>query len=341
MTATPPTADAQALLDRAARVGVHRLAIPTPFAVGRVNCWLIDDEPLTLLDAGPNSGKALDALERALGDHGRRVEDLQRIVVSHQHMDHEGLVEILARRSGAEVCAIAPLAPWLARFGEEMEADDVFGGQMMLRHGLPREVVRVLRAVSAAFRGWGAPATVTSELHHGGTLDFAARTLRVWHRPGHSPTDTVLHDEGAGLLLAADHLIRHISSNPLLTRPRDGGAGARPRALMIYLESMAATRAMEGVEVVLPGHGEPFTDPAGLLDERVRMHERRAAKIAGLIRHEPRTAYELGQALWGNVAVTQAYLCLSEVLGHVDLLLDRGEVVEEDAGEGVVRFSAA
>jgi hypothetical protein len=71
------------------------------------------------------------------------------------------------------------------------------------------------------------------------------------------------------------------------------------------------------------------------------MHERRAAKIAGLIRHEPRTAYELGQTLWGNVAVTQAYLCLSEVLGHVDLLLDRGEVVEEDAGEGLVRFSAA
>ncbi len=340
MAATPPTAPAQALLDRAAQAGVHRLAIPTPFAVGRVNCWLIEDEPLTLLDTGPNSGKALDTLERALGDHGRRVEDLERIVVSHQHIDHEGLVEILARRSGAEVCAIAPLAPWLARFGEEMEADDVFGEQMMLRHGLPRDVVRVLRAVSAAFRGWGAPATVTRELHHGGTLDFATRTLRVWHRPGHSPTDTVLHDERAGLLLAADHLIHHISSNPLLTRPRDGGAGARPRALMIYLESMAATRAMEGVEVVLPGHGEPFTDTAGLLDERVRMHERRAAKIAGLIRHEPRTAYELGQALWGNVAVTQAYLCLSEVLGHVDLLLDRGEVVEEDAGEGIVRFSA-
>ena len=43
-----------------------RLAIPTPFAVGRVNCYLIEDDPLTLVDAGPNSGKALDALERAL-----------------------------------------------------------------------------------------------------------------------------------------------------------------------------------------------------------------------------------------------------------------------------------
>ena len=49
----------------ASEAGIHRLAIPTPFAVGRVNCYLIDDEPLTLVDAGPNSGRALDELQRA------------------------------------------------------------------------------------------------------------------------------------------------------------------------------------------------------------------------------------------------------------------------------------
>jgi glyoxylase-like metal-dependent hydrolase (beta-lactamase superfamily II) len=56
--------------------GIHCLPIPTPFAVGRVNCYLIDDEPLTLVDTGPNSGKALDELEQALRAHGRRIEDL-------------------------------------------------------------------------------------------------------------------------------------------------------------------------------------------------------------------------------------------------------------------------
>jgi hypothetical protein len=40
------------------------------------------------------------------------------------------------------------------------------------------------------------------------------------------------------------------------------------------------------------------------------------------------------------VAVTQAYLTLSEVLGHIDLLLDDGCVVQEET-EGVVRFSPA
>ena len=85
---------------------IHCLPIPTPFAVGRVNCYLIEDDPLTLVDTGPNSGKALDALERALDEHGRRIEDLERIVITHQHIDHLGLVGILADRSGAEVCAL-------------------------------------------------------------------------------------------------------------------------------------------------------------------------------------------------------------------------------------------
>ena len=67
--------------------------------------------------------------------------------------------------------------------------------------------------------------------------------------------------------------------------------------------------------------GRPTTST--LIDERFALHERRARKIAGLIAERPRTAYEIAQALWGNVAVTQAYLTLCEVLGHVDLLLER------------------
>jgi glyoxylase-like metal-dependent hydrolase (beta-lactamase superfamily II) len=324
------------LASSAPDAGVHCLAIPTPFAVGRVNCYLIEDEPLTLLDTGPNSGKALDELETALAAHGHRVEDLGRIVVSHQHMDHLGLVDILARRSGAEVCALDLLAPWIASFGSNMEADDQFAEGLMARHGIPEDVRFALRAVSHSYRGWGAAATVTHELHDGGTLEFAHRTLRVHHRPGHSPSDTVLHDEASGLLLAGDHLIKHISSNPLVTRPLDG-SDERPHALVAYLASLRATQAMD-LELVLPGHGEPVVDHRTLIDERFRGHERRAAKLLGLIEERPRTAYELAHELWGNVAVTQAYLTLSEVLGHVDLLVDAGQVAEVLDRDGVAHF---
>ena len=157
------------------------------------------------------------------------------------------------------------------------------------------------------------------------------------HRPGHSPSDTVFLDESRSILLAADHLIKHISSNPLLARPLGADAdfsGPRPQALVTYIASLEETRAMD-LSLVLPGHGQPIVDHVTLIDERFRLHRRRAEKIHGLIASEPRTAHEIAQELWGNVAVTQAYLTLSEVLGHVDLLLADGRVVEQEK-DGVV-----
>jgi len=66
------------LLARAAEAGIHCLAIPTPFAVGRVNCWLIEDEPLTLLDTGPLLRLNLEARSRELME-AKRDEVLELI----------------------------------------------------------------------------------------------------------------------------------------------------------------------------------------------------------------------------------------------------------------------
>jgi glyoxylase-like metal-dependent hydrolase (beta-lactamase superfamily II) len=316
---------------------IHCLPIPTPFMVGRVNVYLIEDDPLTLVDTGPNSGKALDELERALADHGRRVEDLELIVLTHQHLDHQGLAQILARRSGADVAALDRLVPLLERFAEFNEADDAFAEALMLRHGLSPDVAVALRSVSRAFRAWGSSVEVTRTLTDGGVLELRDRALQVFHRPGHSPTDTIFWDAQRGELIAGDHLIKHISSNPLITRTLDDG-DERLQALVTYMDSLRKTRELPAKRV-LSGHGDPIDDHVALIDERFRMHERRAVKILGLIAERPRTAHDLALALWGNIAVTQAFLTLSEVLGHVDLLLNRGQVREIDR-DGVSVFEA-
>ena len=325
--------------------GIVRLAIPTPFQVGRVNAYLIEDSPLTLIDSGPNSAKALDELEQALASRGHAVEDIELLVITHQHMDHFGLASILARRSGAEVAALDQLAPFLSSYSEQTDLEDRFAEGTMLRHGIPPEIVTALRAVSAGFRAWGSKVEVSRPLADGSQLQLRDRTLHVLHRPGHSPSDTVFLDESQSILLSADHLIAHISSNPLLARPLGAGEeyqsppAPRPQALVTYLDSLQRTRAMD-LSLVLPGHGPPIIDHIALIDERFRLHRRRAEKIHGLIASQPRTAHEIAQELWGNVAVTQAYLTLSEVLGHVDLLLQDGRVVELER-DGVVRFQAA
>jgi glyoxylase-like metal-dependent hydrolase (beta-lactamase superfamily II) len=328
------------LVSSAPDAGIRTFSIPTPFAVGRVNCYLIEDDPLTLIDTGPNSGMSLDAMDVMLHDAGHDIADLERIVITHQHMDHLGLVDVLSRRSGADVYALRALGPWLAEYPKPAQGDDEFAERLMARHGIEQPVRLALRAVAGMARAWGAAAEVTGPLDDGGELPFAGRTLHVHHRPGHSPSDLIFHDRERGVLIVGDHLIKHISSNAVVTRPLDGSAGNldEPHSLVVYLDSLRATREMDA-ELVLPGHGEPITDHRALIDERLGAHERRADKIERLVRERPRTAHQLAQEMWGNVAVTQAYLTLSEILGHTDLLVAQGrvrEVVEDD----IVRFDA-
>jgi glyoxylase-like metal-dependent hydrolase (beta-lactamase superfamily II) len=332
VTLTPEQA-----LEQAALAGIHCLRIPTPFAVGRVNCYLIEDSPLTLVDTGPNSGKALDELQSQLAGHGHSIDDLELVIVTHQHIDHLGLVEIIAQHSGADVAAIGLAAERLANFSEDAELEDRFAVELMLRNGVPENVAYALQSVSRSFRGWGSRAVVTRPLEDGQVMPFANRLLQALHRPGHSPSDTVFWDAERRILIAADHLIAHISSNPLIARPLDSSAG-RTQALVTYIESMRKTRELPA-EIVLSGHGEAITDHVALIDERLARHERRKEKIFRLIAEQPRSGYEIAQAMWGNVAVTQAYLTLSEVIGHADLLLNEGRVREVDDGE-VIRYEA-
>jgi glyoxylase-like metal-dependent hydrolase (beta-lactamase superfamily II) len=338
-----PTGSAVELLSGIAGAhGIHRLALPTPFLVGRVNCYLIEDEPLTLVDTGPNSGKSLDELEQALDAVGHTIEELQLIIITHQHMDHLGLLEILSRRSGAEVAAWHELGPYLENFSAAAIADDEFAMQIMLRHGVPLDLATALGSVGASFRAFGSSGRVTQPLHDGDELTFRDRRLRVLHRPGHSPSDTVFWDEEREMLIAGDHLLAHISSNPLISRPLSPGLpkdAPRPHALLDYMASMRATRELP-IELVLPGHGDPVLDHVALIDERFRMHDRRAGKLLAMLDQGPLSAYELATRMWGNIAVTQAFLTISEVLGHMDVLIESGrahEVAEAD----VIRFAAS
>lgn len=338
MPASPGDEAAQAAAWRkVVEAGIQTLRIPTPFQVGRVNCYLLEDEPLTLIDAGPNSGKALHELERQLDALGHRIEDIELVILTHQHIDHLGLVDIVARRSGADVAAIDLVVPFVENFGEDAERDDREAAELMRRHGISEDVVTALAQVSGSFRAWGSKTKVTRPLRDGEVLELRDRRLEVQHRPGHSPSDTVFWDADRGILIAADHLIKHISSNPLISRPLDGSS-ERPQALVNYINSLQLTRELPA-EVVLSGHGEPITDHAELIDQRFALHQRRAEKLYGLIAEEPRTGHELAQAIWGDVAVTQAYLTLSEVIGHVDLLINAGHVREVTEG-GVVRYEA-
>ena len=333
MTTTPEEA-----LEQAALAGVHRLAVPTPFAVGKVNAYLIEDDPLTLIDGGPNYASALDVLSESIAARGHSIDDIGLILLTHNHTDHLGLAQIVAEHSGAEVGALGIAAERLANYTAEAELDDKFAVELMLRSGIPEDVALALQSVSGSYRGWGAAVEVTRPLADGETIQLRDRRLEVLFRPGHSVMDTVFWDPDRQFGFVGDHLLPHISSNPLISRPLDGSPG-RTRSLIAYLDSMAKTRELPEASLLFGGHGEPIDEHRPLIDTRFASTDRRKEKLLRLLAEGPRSGHELAQSMWGNIAVTQAFLTLSEVIGHMDLLEDEGRVRVVDDGS-VIRFEA-
>lgn len=328
-----------AALARAADLGIHRIPLPTPFSVGDINTYLLDGDPLTLVDCGPNSASALLALEDGLAGLGRRIDDIGLVLVTHQHIDHVGLASAIAARAGADVACLDLLAPVLEDWERHAVQDDDDALLVMRRHGVEDHVADALRSVADVVRGWGGEGgiPIARTFRAGDLLTVGDRELRVLHRPGHSASDTLFVDETSGIALTGDHLIAGISSNAILSRPLGEWDGSRPRPLLAYRASLRETRD-SGIELALGGHRAPVTDVTGLIDSRLADHERRAERFAKTLADGPLTAHEIATATWGHVAITQAFLTLSEVIGHLDLLIEEG-VVLEDRSEQVVRFS--
>src|SRR5262249_17225855 len=92
---------------------IHRISVPTPFYVDPVNVYVIEEDPLTLIDAGPRDGESIQALRSGLARLGYKLSDIKRIIISHAHSDHYGLAQLIVEESGATAYIHEWDAPWV------------------------------------------------------------------------------------------------------------------------------------------------------------------------------------------------------------------------------------
>lgn len=318
---------------------ITQLALPLPLPVGRVNCWLIEDDPLTLVDTGPALDWSRATLEAGVAARGFKLQDLERIVLTHHHLDHVGAAAALKELSGAQVCAPKSVSGWLATYPEGFTRDSQWIAATLRVHGLSPDLAAVVLSLDQHVRGWADPVDVDRPLDEGDELHGSSTTWSVHLRPGHSASDMVLMDESSGTLIGGDHLLANISSNAVLRAPLDGGR-ERPKPLVEYVASLDATRAMP-VARVLGGHGPIVESPHELIEHRVAERLRRQEHIRAHLDAELRTAFDIAFALWDNVAVEQSLLTMSEVIGHLDVLADDHAVAWETNDSGVEMVRAA
>jgi glyoxylase-like metal-dependent hydrolase (beta-lactamase superfamily II) len=303
---------------------VERVAIPTPFDVGRVNCYLFPNNGLTILDPGPATETAYEALVTHLNQMGHRIADIERVLITHPHMDHCGLARRLTEESGASVLAHTDAANRLADPVAYFSREQAFFGPFLVAMGLPAEMVDTVVQLPEPYTDFREPVTVDRELAEGDVVDVDL-DLTCVHTPGHAPGSLCYAASSADIVFTGDHVLSDITPNPLLTLA-PGTDDERTRSLPVYLESLRKIRSLD-VTGGYGGHRAPIQNLHKRVQETIDHHQDRKETIADMIAsNEPTTAYDIMHELFPDLPVTEMFPGMSEVIGHLDLLEDENRV---------------
>jgi glyoxylase-like metal-dependent hydrolase (beta-lactamase superfamily II) len=316
--------------------GLHVVRLPLPMRVAPVNAYVgIGSDGATIVDTGLSFG-AEQLWPAALAACGVAPGDVCRIVITHFHPDHIGAAGPLASLTGAEVVASpVTVAQTPVTWGPDMHAGMLRIDAQLLEHGVPASLVEALAPEHDLARAAVTLPPHIGVLAEGEELAFAGTTWRMVATPGHSDGHLVLVDEANGRLLAGDHVLERIS--PAIGRFPDHGVDP----LGDYLDSLERTAAL-GVDLVLPGHGEPFPGLADRCTVLVRHHrERIDACTAAVAAHGDAgaTAYEVALEVFGaGLDPGSQRFAVTEALAHLEYVRLRDGLQLRPGDDGVLRY---
>src|SRR5579884_3386270 len=92
--------------------------------------------------------------------------------------------------------------------------------------------------------------------------------------------------------------------------------------------------------IVLPGHGEPFTDLAGRTAEIIQHHYDREAQILNLLKDRPQHAYDVAEQLferrWSNSEARR--MAVAETLSHLEHMRLNGQLGQRRTDDGLLLY---
>ncbi len=340
---------------------VWAIGVPQPYSTSTGPTWVyvIDADGLSLIDAGGDSSK--EPVQSGLALLGKRLDEVQRIVITHGHNDHDGGLGELLAASGAEAWAHELYAHLISEGSWRAHA----GVNPLLRQLMPwseeREGHRPPGLGEEAPHWWK---------HHLDYLEMrrhlkVARPLKnhdTWagltflHTPGHSPDELSITMDG--VVFTGDHVLPEITPHPTVEMdypkdmPRELRREYPPQeqyGLQVYLKSLNTVARLDPSVLVLPAHRLYNRGKFNLLTVKRAAdiavhHVRRLRRITRKLAEQEMTLEELTRSTFPTSKLSGGNFMagVTEVVSHVEVLLDAGDVSVTPEGKfrwlGTERF---
>ncbi|MCH7642306.1 MAG: MBL fold metallo-hydrolase [Chloroflexi bacterium] len=345
---------------------VHGIGVEPPDNSSRANgptwAYVIEDDGVTLIDPGHLG--SFGFLSDGLKVLGMSPADVDRVVVTHGHWDHDGGVAELLDASGAEFWAHelwqvyspysygqllradrSPLRMEMSRMGERVRENGSrrYGGSADKSSdtgrkpgGAGRDNYESLRAGLKVDR-----ALVDGEKH--GSIEYL-------HTPGHWPDELTIRL--GDLIFTGDHVLPEITPHPSMAygHPEELATTLPARyreardvwGLSAYLKSLHRVSQLGSGLTVMPAHrlfnrGQFRMTDEQRATETIVFHLERCDTLVQAIESGHSDLESATRELFSYRPLTDSYHLMSaasETISHVELLEESGDIRVGDVEDG-------
>lgn len=310
---------------------IAKLILPTPYAVGDVNVYLVKGDALTLIDTGVHTKESKEALSYQLGELGLKIKDIELVILTHHHPDHAGALGFFEQ--DVPIYGHKNNQRWLEWSDEFIELHDRFFFDIARQFGVAEELRDKLVDYRDDMNGF-AKRKLTGFLSEGDSLP-GLPGWTVIETLGHAQSHVSFLREMDGVLIGGDHLLARISPNPIMEPPLQTDDD-RPRPLLQYNKSLKKLLGLPILKVYA-GHGIEIDSVNELIEFRMTRQHNRAMLVKEMLEEKPLTAYEVCQRLFPKIYRNEVGLTMWETIGQLDYLVDLGEI-ESKIQDDLIRF---
>ena len=294
-----------------------------------VNCWLFKYPEPTLLDCGENTKESWEALLVGLKTNGLAIKDINKIVITHAHVDHMGMASRVAQESGAKVY----LSEYASDWAEHVEV--MWNQRTKLIRQTFVELIDTTSPILQFFNSqnsgfnqilnmWEAiPSDRVAKFESRDGIEMGGRQWEVIYAPGHSSSQTVFFDPHSREIMSADMLLA-ITPTPVIEfDPIE--SDKRQMGLPKMLESFHKMKALN-ISIAYPGHYAPFEQVNDVIDTQLTRIETRLEFALTKIKDGIKDFDRLFLELYPKRAHFPALVMM---IGYLDVLEDRGLIRKE------------
>lgn len=312
---------------------IFQLPVFNPFGAVPTNAYVLTGARVGLVDPGPMHLRSREDLTAGLTAVGRRLEDVEQVILTHGHADHYGMAHQFA---SAQVLVGRRDLLKTTDLPAHIHSYEVAVRRLMPLWGVPIEVARSIPDFFVRLAAAGGSVAWAEPMDDGCLLEGFGSPIEVIEAPGHTEGLVCLFRQADNVLLSSDQLLETIIPNPglyALDEPPGNG-------LADYIASVRKLAPLP-VRLVLPGHGRPFDGFAERIQAILREHEDRLLAVRRALDRDA-SVYELAVRLfpdrdWNNSYF--AFIMLLEAQGHLALLGERGWADSRREGEREVYWA--